>query len=202
MFLAGAGLFGVSLVLARRPGIDPTEEAIFRAANDAPDGITIPVRSVMQMGTFVTVPVRSVMQMGTFGTVPVLSAVALLARKPRMAAALGIGGTAAWVLAKQAKRLGGRPRPEGILTDVRTREKINGDLGWPSGHTAVATSIAVTAWHETPRWSHPFLAVGTATTAFGRMFVGAHLPLDLAGGAGLGMMVSAVARRFPRDRPT
>jgi hypothetical protein len=34
------------------------------------------------------------------------------------------------------------------------------------------------------------------TTAFGRMFVGAHLPLDLVGGAGLGMMVSAVARRL------
>ena len=188
LFLAGAALFGTSLVLARRPGVDPVEEAIFRAANDAPDATTIPVRSVMQMGTF--------------GTVPVVSAVALLAGKPRLAAALGVGGTAAWVLAKQVKVLGGRPRPEGILTDVRTREKINGDLGWPSGHTAVATSIAVTAWHETPRWSHPFLAAGTATTAFGRMFVGAHLPLDLAGGAGLGMMVSAVARRFPRDRPT
>jgi membrane-associated phospholipid phosphatase len=37
------------------------------------------------------------------------------------------------------------------------------------------------------------------TTAFGRMFVGAHLPLDLVGGAGLGMMVSAIARRFLPD---
>jgi membrane-associated phospholipid phosphatase len=185
MFLAGAGLFGVSLVLARRRGIDPTEEAIFRAANDAPDGITIPVRSVMQMGTF--------------GTVPVVSAVALLAGRPRLAAALGVGGTAAWVLAKQAKVLGGRPRPEGVLMDVRTREKIDGDLGWLSGHTAVATTIAITAWPATPRWSHPFLVAGTLSTAFGRMFVGAHLPLDLVGGAGLGMMVSTVARRFLRN---
>lgn len=67
LFVAGAALFGWSLVLARRPGIDPIEEDVFRAANDAPDAITIPVRSVMQMGTF--------------GTVPVVSAVALLARK-------------------------------------------------------------------------------------------------------------------------
>jgi glycosyltransferase 2 family protein len=185
LFLAGAALFGVSLVLARRPGIDPAEEEIFRAANDAPDGITVPVRSVMQMGTF--------------GTVPLVSAVALLAGKPRLAAALGVGGTAAWVLAKQAKVLGGRPRPEGVLMDVRTREKIDGDLGWLSGHTAVATTIAIIAWPATPRWSHPFLVAGTLTTAFGRMFVGAHLPLDLVGGAGLGMMVSAVARRFLGD---
>jgi membrane-associated phospholipid phosphatase len=185
MLLAGAALFGASLVLARRPGIDPAEEGVFRVANDAPDGITVPVRSVMQMGTF--------------GTVPVVSAVALLARKPRLAAALGVGGTAAWMLAKQAKVLGGRPRPEGVLMNVRTREKIDGDLGWLSGHTAVATTIAITAWPATPRWSHPFLVGGTLTTAFGRMFVGAHLPLDLVGGAGLGMMVSAVARRFLRD---
>jgi membrane-associated phospholipid phosphatase len=185
LFFAGAGLFVASLVLVRRPGVDPVEEEIFRAANDAPDALTIPVRSVMQMGTF--------------GTVPVVSAVALLARKPRLAAALGVGGAAAWVLAKQAKRLGARPRPEGMLTDVRTREKIEGDLGWVSGHTAVATSIAATAWIASPRWSRPVLAAGTFTTAFGRMFVGAHLPLDLVGGAGLGMMVSAVARRFVPD---
>jgi undecaprenyl-diphosphatase len=185
LFLAGAALFEASLVLVRRPGIDPVEEGIFRAANDAPDALTIPVRSVMQMGTF--------------GTVPVVSAVALLAGKPRLAAALGVGGTAAWVLAKQVKVLGGRPRPEGVLGDVRTREKIAGDLGWLSGHTAVATSIAATTWVATPRRSHPLLAAGTLTTAFGRMFVGAHLPLDLVGGAGLGMMVSAVARRFLRD---
>ncbi|TMK15197.1 MAG: phosphatase PAP2 family protein [Actinobacteria bacterium] len=185
LFLAGAALFGVSLVLARRPGIDPAEEEIFRAANDAPDAITLPVRSVMQMGTF--------------GTVPAISAVALLAGKQRLAAALGVGGAAAWVLAKQVKVLGGRSRPEGVLMDVRTREKIDGDLGWLSGHAAVATTIAFTAWPATPRWSHPFLVVGTVTTAFGRMFVGAHLPLDLVGGAGLGMMVSAVARRLLRD---
>ena len=184
-FLAGAALFGVSLVLVRRSGIGPVEEEIFRAANDAPDALTIPVRSLMQMGTF--------------GSVPAVSAVALLAGKPRLAAALGVGGTAAWVLAKQAKVLGGRPRPEGVLMDVRTREKIDGDLGWLSGHTAVATTIAITAWPATPRWSHPFLVAGILSTAFGRMFVGAHLPLDLVGGAGLGMMVSAVARRLLRD---
>ena len=36
LFVAGAGLFAASLVLVRRPGIDPVEEDVFRAANDAP----------------------------------------------------------------------------------------------------------------------------------------------------------------------
>jgi membrane-associated phospholipid phosphatase len=36
-----------------------------------------------------------------------------------------------------------------------------------------------------------FLAV-VVTTGFGRMYVGAHLPHDVIGGAGLGMMISAL----------
>src|SRR5207249_6898861 len=43
-------LFGVSLVLARRPGIDPAEEEIFRAANDAPDAITLPRSEERRVG--------------------------------------------------------------------------------------------------------------------------------------------------------
>ena len=68
-----------------------------------------------------------------------------------------------------------------------------------SGHTAVATTIAATMWTAGPRWLRPFLAAGALTTAYGRMYVGAHLPLDLVGGAGLGMMISAIVRRLADD---
>jgi len=185
LFVAGAVLFEGSRILARRDPIDPEEERIFRAANDASDALTVPVRGVMQMGTFITVPI--------------VATLALLAGRRELAAALGIGGTAAWVFAKQAKPLGGRPRPAVILDDVHMREKIEGDLGWVSGHTAVATTIAATTWVGGPRWLRPFLAAGVATTAYGRMYVGAHLPLDLVGGAGLGMMISSVVRRLLPD---
>ena len=46
----------------------------------------------------------------------------------------------------------------------------------------------------TPRWMHPLLVAGVATTAYGRMYVGAHLPLDLVGGAGLGLAISSLVR--------
>jgi membrane-associated phospholipid phosphatase len=182
LFAGGAALFEGSRVLARHKGVDPAEEGIFRAANEASDALRVPVRSVMQMGTFITVPAAA--------------AVAFLAGRRELGVALGLGGTAAWVLAKQAKTLGGRPRPAVLLEDVQTREGIEGDLGWVSGHTAVATTIAATTWVGGPRWLRPFLVAGAATTAYGRMYVGAHLPLDLVGGAGLGMMVSALARRL------
>jgi undecaprenyl-diphosphatase len=182
LFVVGAVLFEGSRILLIREGITSREESIFRAANDAPDELTIPVRSVMQMGTFITVPA--------------VAAAAFLAGRRELAAALGVGGTAAWVLAKRAKSLGGRARPAVLLDEVRTREGIEGDLGWVSGHTAVATTIAATTWVGGPRWLRPFLVAGAATTAYGRMYVGAHLPLDLVGGAGLGMMISAIVRQL------
>ena len=166
--------------MVRAGEVTPAEEEVFRGANDAPEGFRIPVRTLMQMGTF--------------GTVPAVAALALLLGRRRLAAAVAVGGTAAWLLAKQAKPLGGRARPAAVLPDVRIREGIAGDLGWVSGHTAVATTIACVSWDAAPAWARPLLVAGVATTAFGRMYVGAHLPLDLVGGAGLGLVVSSLAR--------
>ena len=177
-FGVGTALLLASLAEARRDRLADYEEQAFRLANDATDRIRVPVRSVMQAGTFVTVPA--------------VSALALLVRRPRLAAALAIGGTLAWLAAKLIKPVGGRDRPNGVLDDVALRERIEGDLGWPSGHTAVATTLAFVAAPELPRPARPLLAGIVATVGFGRMYVGAHLPHDIVGGAGLGMMISAV----------
>ena len=182
LVVAGATLVEWSRLLVRREGVAPLEERIFRAANDASDSIVVPARALMQAGTF--------------GAVPAAAAVALLARRRRLSAALAAGGTAAWLLAKAAKPLGGRQRPEGVLSEVRIREKIAGDLGWPSGHMAVATTLALIAAPEVPAWARPMLAGAVASTGFGRMYVGAHLPLDVSAGAGLGMMIAAFVRRL------
>ncbi len=177
-FGLGAALLLGSLAEARRGRLPDYEEQVFRLANDATDRIRVPVRGVMQAGTF--------------GTVPAVSAFALLFRRPRLAAGLAAGGTLAWVAAKLIKPVGGRDRPKGVLDDVILRERIEGDLGWPSGHTAVATTLAFVAAPELPRPGRPLLAGIVATVGFGRMYVGAHLPHDVVGGAGLGMMISAV----------
>lgn len=178
-FGAGATLFFASRAEAMGGRLPPYEEQIFRAANGASDAIRVPVRAVMQAGTFVTVPIAA--------------ALAYMAGRRRLAAKLLVGGTVAWFGAKAAKPLGGRERPKGVLgDDVRIRESIEGDLGWVSGHTAVATTLAFAAGEELPGWTRPLLGCVVGAVGFGRMYVGAHLPHDVVGGAGLGMMISSV----------
>ena len=168
----------VSRAEARRTEIPAYEVALFRRVNGASGRIRVPVRTIMQAGTF--------------GTVPAVSALAWLFGRKRLAASLAVSGTIAWVGAKVVKPLGGRQRPQAILQDVTIREPIQGDLGWVSGHTAVATTLAFVASDELPRALRPLLLGIVGTVGFGRMYVGAHLPHDVVGGAGLGMMISAV----------
>jgi undecaprenyl-diphosphatase len=176
--MAGTALIGTTLVEVKKHGIARWEEALFRRANEAPDAWRTPVRVVMQAGTL--------------GTVPGAAAVAALTGRRGLALRLLAGGALAWFGAKAIKPIGGRERPEQVLGGVRIRERIEGDLGWVSGHTTVATTMALIAADELPAWSRPVLAGVVATAAFGRMYVGAHLPHDLLGGAGLGMVITAL----------
>ncbi|HJX07268.1 MAG TPA: phosphatase PAP2 family protein [Actinomycetota bacterium] len=176
----GVGLLAGSYAAVRRPGITEAEERVFRWANEADDRLRTPVRAVMQAGTFITVPIVAI--------------VAFLAGRRALAVRVLLAGTAAWLGAKAIKPYGGRDRPFGVLGDgVRLREAIDGDLGWVSGHTAVATTLSLVLADDLPGWTSPILAGIVAMTGYGRMYVGAHLPHDLVGGAGLGLVLTGLA---------
>ena len=181
----GAGVLAVGGLLARAP-LHSAEIRGFRTANQLPDRLFRPV----WMG----------MQYGTFGTVPALAAVMALRRRPRTATAVALGGTAAWLLAKLVKPWVGRARPGAILPRVNHRGQEEGDLGFPSGHAAVSAALSAALWPTASPAVRAVCGGLSAIVAFARVYVGAHLPLDVLGGAGLGVAVGSAAKMAVRQR--
>ena len=71
-----------------------------------------------------------------------------------------------------------------------------GSLGFPSGHAAVAAALtAVVAAHLSRRWL--IIALGSAVI-LGRLYVGAHLPLDVVGGVALGAVAGSAVNLVVR----
>jgi glycosyltransferase 2 family protein len=164
---------------AARASLSHAEVALFRAANDLPQALHPFVWPLMQYGTFITIPL--------------LCVVALVMRRYRLAAALVLAGVGVYLLAKLVKLVVERPRPAELLAGVHLRELLGqGSLGFPSGHAAVAAALILTCavflggW-----WFRTSLALGIVV-AFGRLYVGAHLPLDLVGGAALGVVSASL----------
>jgi undecaprenyl-diphosphatase len=74
-------------------------------------------------------------------------------------------------------------------------------LGFPSGHAAVAAAMMTAA---SPHLSPPARGAGwtvVALVATARMYVGAHLPLDVAGGLLLGWTIGSSVRLAPGAVP-
>ncbi len=59
---------------------------------------------------------------------------------------------------------------------------------------AVVTALAVVATPWLPRWTRWLVAAAVAAVFLARMYVGAHLPLDMVGGAALGLATGAAVR--------
>jgi membrane-associated phospholipid phosphatase len=136
-------------------------------------------------------PVWTVMQAGSFGAPIAAAAAAAAARKPQLAIRLARSGLAAYFLAKAVKRLMRRGRPAAVITGLRIRGRPASGDGFVSGHAAVSMALAGEAyrWFGRPAWPLPVIVAPLIGTA--RVYVGAHLPLDVVGGAALGGAVCA-----------
>ncbi|HEX9153817.1 MAG TPA: phosphatase PAP2 family protein [Candidatus Saccharimonadales bacterium] len=159
------------------------EQSLFLSVNGWPEGLYKP----MMFATF----------FGTAWAAATSVAAAFFARYYKLAGRLALSILAGYGLTVVFKGLVGRDRPEGLIdgTILRTIEPA---MGYPSTHTAIATIIFLTLlpylkWRW--RWIVPLIV---AVVAVSRVYLGAHLPLDVLGGAAIGTAIVAFVRVLPQ----
>jgi len=178
LVVVGFLLLALSWWAATGDTISELEADLFRFFNDWPDWLEGPIWPIMQLGAIAIVPL-------------VALAAWFISRRWRLTAGIGVSAFAAWVLAKVVKEFAERGRPQEFLDNINFRPEWDG-LGFVSGHAAVAFAMAAML---SPHLSRPLKVVVWAlavATGILRMYTAAHLPLDITGGAGLGIAIAGL----------
>jgi glycosyltransferase 2 family protein len=179
--VGGGALLATSwVIVATTDRVSELEARAFAAVNRLPGGPWPVVWVPMQLGSLV-------------GSLAAVGLTWRVSRDRRLTLAALIASQTGYWAAKGVKRVVSRERPGKLLSDVVVREHASG-LGYLSGHSAVAFGLATALAPSLPRSARPAVYAAAATVAFGRIYGSAHLPLDVAGGIGVGLLAGTFSR--------
>jgi glycosyltransferase 2 family protein len=189
--VAGLAVLLACTATVRRHEVGVLEEDLFRLVNDLPDALYPGFLVVMQAGNVLAVGVASVVVAAT--------------RRFWLAANLAITGIGVWLAARWIKDQVGRERPADLLDGVHLRGPHDNGLGFVSGHAAVAVAIATLIAPYLDRRLRWMAVLVAGLVGVSRLYVGAHLPFDVIGGAALGWAAGSLVHLLlgaPGGRPS
>lgn len=110
------------------------------------------------------------------------------------------------LVAQTAKLVANQPRPLAVIPGLDNHGypiEPHGNA-YPSAHTAVVVGLVAGLWPWL-RWPQRVVGLIVAVlVAFNRLYIGAHWPIDILGGAAVGMLAASVgwliAARWPMHR--
>lgn len=157
------------------------EAAAFHALNGLPHVVDPAVWAVTQVGSSVMIPVAA-------------AALWLRARDWKPVAALVAASVlVGWLAAQGMQELAERGRPAALFDDATLgATAIAEGVGFPSGHVVVVFMVATALSRYSPRRVRWGLYGTAVVVALSRVYVGAHMPLDLIGGAALGVIAGTL----------
>ena len=194
VIVASLAVFAICAVVASDGQVGPVERALFRAVNGLPDWLYRPMLLFQYLGVL---------------AMPLVVAVGALAlRRWRLAAALVLVVPFKLALERVVKLLVQRERPGTTVPDAILRGVHSAGLSFVSGHAIITFAIAGLLALVLPRrWGVVAFVLATLN-AVARVYLGAHNPLDVVGGAAVGLAIAAaldlvldVGRDRGRSRP-
>lgn len=187
----GLAVLIVSGLLANNGRVGSVERWIFHAINGLPDWLYRPVWIFQQLGNLVVAFL-------------VVLFVAAIMRRPKLAVAAVVAVGAKLWLEQVVKSVVERSRPGTSVGDAILRGNVSfSGLSFVSGHAVIAVAMATAMSAVLPRRWRNVVWVVVALNGLTRIYVGAHNPLDVIGGAGLGLAIGAplYAWLAPADEP-
>ncbi len=175
---ASLAVFAVCAVIVANGRVSPAERAVFHAINGLPGWLYRPMLYAQYLGVL-AMPL-------------IIAAGALVWRRWRLAAALVLVVPLKLGLEQVAKQLVQRQRPGTTVPDAILRGVPHGGLSFTSGHAIITFAIAGLLVLVLPRWWGVAAFVLATCNAVARVYLGAHNPLDVVGGAAIGLMIAAV----------
>jgi len=87
------------------------------------------------------------------------------------------------------------PRPY-VVAHAQPLTPVGHDNGFPSDHTLLAATLAASVWWINRRWL-PLFAIGTLLVGLGRLGIGAHHTLDVAGSIAIAVVAAGIMAWVP-----
>ncbi len=97
------------------------------------------------------------------------------------------------------KRVFDQPRPGSFFENFTPLEPVY-HHSFPSGDTAMTFAVAAFLWKRVSSFWRAILLVYAFLIGFGRVYLGAHFPLDVLAGALIGLFSYLVAERLLKVR--
>ncbi len=182
--LAGFSVFTLSALLASSGEVPGWEEWVFHAINDLPDFLLAPMW-LLQLSGLIFAPL-------------VAAAVAFWCRRFPLAVGLVALFPIKLLVEKQVvKVIIERERPGTSICELdetcaNFRDAPLQGLSFVSGHAIIVWAMCALLWVHVPtRWRWLLVAMAMAN-GVARIYLGAHNPLDIVGGAGVGVVLGAL----------
>jgi membrane-associated phospholipid phosphatase len=184
--VVGLFVLAVGIIIVRDGTVPGWEASIFHAVNNLPGALYRPLWPFQQLGAL------------AIG--PVVALVAVLCRRFRLAIAALVATIAKLVFERAVKVIASRQRPG---TSIGHNVHLRGDVtvtgeSFVSGHAVLIAALAGIVTPYLPgRWKIAPWAV-VVMVMVTRVYVGAHNPLDVVCGAGLGLAIAGAINLVSR----
>jgi undecaprenyl-diphosphatase len=125
------------------------------------------------------------------------------ARRLEILRAGAVAAGLAELITQVLKRIVGQPRPTAVIPglDVHGYPKDPWGNAYPSAHTAVVVAVVAGLWPWLTRAQRVVGILLATAVPLNRLYIGAHWPVDVLGGAAIGMLAATgswlVADRWP-----